>query len=168
MSIRAAKEAACMARRQNKRGHQVAKTVLRLPDLEQSKNAVLNSLAAPSPPKLTWGELARLDIRGQGVFRQLGFRAPQLQSGAHPGDSSLRFWPACNWAAWHDQQDQARSRCLKSGDQSSGAIHKSVSSPHRRNTRRPTLNIPATYNNLIAYNLISVAVWVCGRIDLEK
>jgi len=50
----------------------------------------------------------------------------------------------------------------------SEAIHKSVSSPHRRNTRRPTLNIAAIYNNLIAYNLISVAVWVCGRIDLEK
>src|SRR5579864_2223600 len=47
------------------------------------------------------------------------------------------------------------SRCLKSGDQSSEAIHKSVSSPHRRNTRRPTLNIAAIYNNLIAYNLIS-------------
>ena len=121
-------------------------------------------------PKATWGELARLHIRGQGVFRQLGFRAPQLQSGAHPGDSSLRFWPACNWAAWHDQQDQARSGCLKSGinRRHSEAIHKSVSSPHRRNTRRPTLNIAAIYNNLIAYNLISVAVWVCGRIDLEK
>jgi hypothetical protein len=28
--------------------------------------------------------------------------------------------------------------------------------------------IAAIYNNLIAYNLINVAVWVCGRIDLEE
>jgi hypothetical protein len=51
MSIGAAKEVVpCMTRRQNKRGRQVAKTVLRLPDPGQSKIAVLNlnSLAAPS------------------------------------------------------------------------------------------------------------------------
>jgi len=33
---------------------------------------------------------------------------------------------------------------------------------------RPTLNIAASYNNLTADNLINVAVWVCGRIDLEE
>src|SRR5271170_4306579 len=48
MSVLAAKEAACMARRHNKGKRPLAKMVLRLPDLEQSKNAVLNSLAAPS------------------------------------------------------------------------------------------------------------------------
>src|SRR2546429_9075322 len=37
-----------MARRNNKGKRPLAKMVLRLPDLEQSKNAVLNSLAAPS------------------------------------------------------------------------------------------------------------------------
>jgi site-specific recombinase XerD len=37
-----------MARRNNKGRRPLAKMVLRLPDLEQSKNAVLNSLAAPS------------------------------------------------------------------------------------------------------------------------
>src|SRR5712691_9598969 len=49
MSVLAAMEAACMARRQHNKGRRpLAKMVLRLPDLEQSKNAVLNSLAAPS------------------------------------------------------------------------------------------------------------------------
>ena len=37
-----------MARRQKTAKRPKPKTVLRLPDLEQSKNAVLNSLAAPS------------------------------------------------------------------------------------------------------------------------
>src|SRR5229473_4155480 len=37
-----------MAHRQNTAKRPLAKIVLRLPDLEQSKNAVLNSLAAPS------------------------------------------------------------------------------------------------------------------------
>ncbi len=37
-----------MARRQKAAKRAKPKTVLRLPDLEQSKNAVLNSLAAPS------------------------------------------------------------------------------------------------------------------------
>ena len=37
-----------MARRQTTAKRPKPKTVLRLPDLEQSKNAVLNSLAAPS------------------------------------------------------------------------------------------------------------------------
>jgi hypothetical protein len=37
-----------MARRNNRGKCPIAKMVLRLPDLEQSKNAVLNSLAAPS------------------------------------------------------------------------------------------------------------------------
>ena len=40
-----------MARRHNKGRRSLAKMVLRLPDLEQSKNAVLNSLAAPSSQK---------------------------------------------------------------------------------------------------------------------
>src|ERR1700693_2953711 len=48
MSVLAAKEAACMARRHNKGRRPLAKMVLRLPDLAQSKNAVLNSLPAPS------------------------------------------------------------------------------------------------------------------------
>jgi hypothetical protein len=48
MTMLAAEEAACMARRNNKGKRPFAKMVLRLPDLEQSKNAVLNSLAAPS------------------------------------------------------------------------------------------------------------------------
>src|SRR5215467_2527209 len=37
-----------MARRQRTAKRPKSKTILRLPDLEQSKNAVLNSLAAPS------------------------------------------------------------------------------------------------------------------------
>jgi hypothetical protein len=37
-----------MGRRKKTSKHSRAKTVLRLPDLEQSKNAVLNSLAAAS------------------------------------------------------------------------------------------------------------------------
>jgi integrase len=41
-------EAACMGNRQKKTRRPLPKMVLRLPDLEQSKNAVLNSLAAPS------------------------------------------------------------------------------------------------------------------------
>src|SRR5258706_9081189 len=48
MSVLAAKEAACIARRHNKGRRPLEKMVLRLPDLEQSKKAVLNSLAAPS------------------------------------------------------------------------------------------------------------------------
>jgi hypothetical protein len=48
MSILAAKEAAYMASRQKRARRLIAKMILRLPDLEQSKNAVLNSLAAPS------------------------------------------------------------------------------------------------------------------------
>ena len=44
----AAQEAASMARFHKKVKHLRAKTVLRLPDLEQSKRAVLNSLAATS------------------------------------------------------------------------------------------------------------------------
>ena len=35
-----------MARRHNNGRHKAAKTVLRLPDLEQTKNAVINSLGA--------------------------------------------------------------------------------------------------------------------------
>jgi hypothetical protein len=41
-------EAASMTRQHKKRKHTAGKTVLRLPDLEQSRNAVLNSLAAAS------------------------------------------------------------------------------------------------------------------------
>src|SRR5881394_225630 len=37
-----------MARAAKKSKHAKAKTILRLPDLEQSKHAVLNSLASPS------------------------------------------------------------------------------------------------------------------------
>ena len=48
MTVLAAEEAARMARRNSKGRRPLAKMVLRLPDLEQSKNAVLNSLAAPS------------------------------------------------------------------------------------------------------------------------
>jgi hypothetical protein len=48
ISVLAAKEAACMASRQKRARRSLAKMILRLPDLEQSKNAVLNSLAAPS------------------------------------------------------------------------------------------------------------------------
>src|SRR6267143_1591572 len=44
----AAQEAASMARRKKTAKRSKPKTILRLPDLEQSKNAVLNSLAAPS------------------------------------------------------------------------------------------------------------------------
>jgi hypothetical protein len=45
---RAALEAASMTRRQEKRKRHKPKTILRFPDLEQSKNAVVNSLAAAS------------------------------------------------------------------------------------------------------------------------
>jgi hypothetical protein len=66
-----------MARRQKAAKRPKPKTVLRLPDLEQSKNAVLNSLAAPSSqvsgghaideficwycsePRLAWGRRRR-------------------------------------------------------------------------------------------------------------
>jgi len=44
----AAEEAGLMASRKNKGKRPLAKMVLRLPDLEQSKNAALNSLAAQS------------------------------------------------------------------------------------------------------------------------
>jgi site-specific recombinase XerD len=44
----AAQEAASMAQQRNKRKRSAGKTILRLPDLEQSRNAVLNSLAAAS------------------------------------------------------------------------------------------------------------------------
>src|SRR5712691_7169103 len=44
----AAKEAVGMASRQNRARRPLARKVLRLPDLEQSKNAVLNSLGAAS------------------------------------------------------------------------------------------------------------------------
>ena len=37
-----------MARQKKKRRHRTGKTILRLPDLEQSRNAVLNSLVAAS------------------------------------------------------------------------------------------------------------------------
>src|SRR5579863_9027023 len=59
----------------------------------------------------------------------------------------------------------------------SETIHKSVRrrtleiraghTQHRRHLQRRHLHA-AIYNNLTAYNLISIAVWVCGRIDLEK
>jgi hypothetical protein len=42
-----------MANRQKRARRPLAKMVLRLPDLEQSKNAVLNSLAAPSSREST-------------------------------------------------------------------------------------------------------------------
>jgi len=48
MSVLAAKEAAGMASRQNRARRPLARKVLRLPDLEQSKNVVLTSLAAAS------------------------------------------------------------------------------------------------------------------------
>ena len=48
MSVLAANEAAWLARRQKRAKRPLAKMILRLPDLEQSKNAVLNSLAAQS------------------------------------------------------------------------------------------------------------------------
>jgi integrase len=38
----------------------------------------------------------------------------------------------------------------------------------KQKLRHAVNDIAAIHNNLIAYNLISVAVWVCGRIDLEK
>src|SRR5467141_3407786 len=44
----AAQEAASMGHRKKTSKRSRAKTILRLPDLEQSKNAVLNSLAAAS------------------------------------------------------------------------------------------------------------------------
>jgi hypothetical protein len=46
--LSAAQEAASMGRRKKANKRSGAKTILRLPDLEQSKNAVLNSLAAAS------------------------------------------------------------------------------------------------------------------------
>src|SRR6266436_4646773 len=46
--LNAAQEAASMARRKKTTKRPKPKTILRLPDLEQSKNAVLNSLAAVS------------------------------------------------------------------------------------------------------------------------
>src|SRR6266850_8432012 len=46
--LNAAQEAASMGRRKKASKRSRAKTILRLPDLEQSKNAVLNSLAAAS------------------------------------------------------------------------------------------------------------------------
>lgn len=46
--LSAAQEAASMGRRKKANKHSGAKTILRLPDLEQSKSAVLNSLAAAS------------------------------------------------------------------------------------------------------------------------
>src|SRR5438445_10588725 len=46
--LNAAREAASMGHRKKSSKRLRAKTILRLPDLEQSKNAVLNSLAAPS------------------------------------------------------------------------------------------------------------------------
>jgi hypothetical protein len=46
--IHAAREAASMARRQKTTKRHKPKTILRFPDLEQSKNAVVNSLAAAS------------------------------------------------------------------------------------------------------------------------
>src|SRR5437763_1267973 len=44
----AAMETACMGHQQKRAKHSRAKTILRLPDLEQSRAAVLNSLAAAS------------------------------------------------------------------------------------------------------------------------
>jgi hypothetical protein len=44
----AAKEAAPMAKSSNPKRRKVSKTVLKLPDLEQSKSAVLNSLVSSS------------------------------------------------------------------------------------------------------------------------
>src|ERR1700688_3445617 len=46
--LNAAREAASMGHRKKSIKRSRAKTILRLPDLEQSKNAVLNSLAAAS------------------------------------------------------------------------------------------------------------------------
>src|SRR5258706_10298008 len=46
--LNAAQEAASMGRRKKTSKRSRAKTILPLPDLEQSKNAVLNSLAAAS------------------------------------------------------------------------------------------------------------------------
>src|SRR2546423_13774509 len=46
--LNAAQEAASMGHRKKTSKRSRTKTILRLPDLEQSKNAVLNSLAAPS------------------------------------------------------------------------------------------------------------------------
>src|ERR1700686_4195805 len=46
--LNAAREAASMGHRKKTSKRSRAKTILRLPDLEQSKNAVLNSLAAAS------------------------------------------------------------------------------------------------------------------------
>jgi integrase len=45
-------ETACMAHQQKRVKHSRAKTILRLPDLEQSRTAVLNSLAAASSQEL--------------------------------------------------------------------------------------------------------------------
>jgi hypothetical protein len=42
------KEAAPMAKSSNPKGKKAPKTVLKLPDLEQSKSAVLNSLVSSS------------------------------------------------------------------------------------------------------------------------
>src|ERR1700680_2399631 len=46
--LNAAREAASMGHRKKTSKRSRAQTILRLPDLEQSKNAVLNSLAAAS------------------------------------------------------------------------------------------------------------------------
>src|SRR5450631_4465626 len=46
--LNAAREAASMGHRKKTSKRSRAKTILRLPDLEQSKNSVLNSLAAAS------------------------------------------------------------------------------------------------------------------------
>src|ERR1700694_6158895 len=48
ITLIAARKAASMGHRKKTNKRSGAKTILRLPDLEQSKNAVLNSLAAAS------------------------------------------------------------------------------------------------------------------------
>src|ERR1017187_9847687 len=52
MSVLAAKEAACMASRQKRARRPLAKMVLRLPDLEQSKNAVVEFVGGAELPRI--------------------------------------------------------------------------------------------------------------------
>ena len=72
----AAKEAASTARKQNTTKRPKPKTVLRLSDLEQSKNAVLNSLPAASSQ----------ESYGHAIEEFIGWYCPDTRAAARNDD----------------------------------------------------------------------------------
>ena len=104
--LNAAREAASMGHRKKTSNRSRAKTILRLPDLEQSKNAVLNSLAAASSQESSVRRLAH-------EAADTGLLIPELAAGIGRVKGAKRLGVRIgNWLT----VEQSRTLLAESGD----------------------------------------------------